>query len=105
MLSTRVFCGDFDGDGRADAIAFVFYNPAGGNGVFDKVVLFRNVAGVLRYVRSVPNIIGDPQAASFRRGGVELDMLTLKDSDAACCPTGRSRVFVDVAAGTHRTMP
>ncbi|MDE2303446.1 MAG: hypothetical protein KGK11_12900 [Sphingomonadales bacterium] len=104
LLNTQVFCGDFNADGRADAVAFVHYNPKGANGIFAEIALFHNLDGRLQYLRPVKSLFGDPQDASFSAGRVVLDMLILKDTDAACCPSGRSHVAVDVATGTSKPL-
>ena len=104
IVATQVFCGDFTNDGRPDAIAFVEYNPPGGLGIFDKIALFRGLNGKLNYLRPVKKVIGQPKDASFGSGRIVMDMLTLTDTDPACCPTGRSRVAVNVATGTGKPL-
>jgi len=99
-IDNTVFCGDFDSDGRADAIAFVNH-ALGGNNQGHDVVLFRNVGGTLRFLRRVFPIAGEPNAAAFSPGKVMLDMTTMLPEDPRCCPSGRTRVVVNVASGTH----
>jgi hypothetical protein len=95
-----IFCGDFDGDGRADALAFINYNT-GGNSTNHIVTLFRNANGQLQHLRTVDDVIGEPASASFARGRVALDMITLRPSDPRCCPSGRTRIVVNVATEAH----
>lgn len=99
-IDNTVFCGDFDSDGRADAIAFVNF-ALGGNNQGHEVVLFRNVSGTLRFLRRVRQIAGEPESAAFLPGRVILDMTTMLPDDPRCCPSGRMRVVVNVASGTH----
>lgn len=97
-INSEVFCGDYDGDGRADAIAFMNFST-GGNGQNFEIAVFRNVGGTLRFVRKLEGIYGQVQLAEFAPGKIAVRMMTMRPNDARCCPSGRTRVTIDVATG------
>lgn len=103
MDSNSVFCGDFTGDGKPDAFAVVRV-AMGANNFGQDAVLFQNVGGTLRFLRSVPEFFGQPDRATFSQGKVVLDMTIMRPGDPRCCPSGKERREVDVATGRHRVV-
>lgn len=98
--SNSIFCGDFTGDGKADAFAVIRY-ALGANNFGQEAVLFHNIGGQLRFLRRVPEFYGMPEAAKFAEGRITIDMTTMLPTDARCCPTGKEIHQIDTASGRH----
>ena len=88
-LQTHPFFGDFNGDGRNDALVVAYYaNRDGGNSYEIKVMLFEGQAGGFRFIRAVQDVYGEaPRAAKFARGQVRITLMTLGPNDPRCCPS------------------
>lgn len=95
------FCGDFTGDGLADAFAILHYNFVGGNAQGQEAAVFQNAGGTLRLLRRVPAFYGQPESASFDVGRVTLEMTVMLPTDSRCCPTGKETRQVDTTTGRH----
>ncbi|HEU0220906.1 MAG TPA: hypothetical protein VFR34_01660 [Paracoccaceae bacterium] len=91
-LDLYSFTGDFTGDGRPDAIAFIYYPFEGGNSFGIEVSLFRNENGRLVHLRTVDDVFGtEPRNARIRKGRIEVTTTMPKPGDPRCCPTGQRR--------------
>lgn len=103
MDADAVFCGDFNGDGAPDALAFVSYEM-GGNSAGQVIALFQNSGGTLRFLRKADDIDGQAAKAGFRRGKVLAQMTVPRPGDARCCPSGVAWQEIDVATGRAATV-
>lgn len=91
----EIFYGDFTGDGRVDALAWVTYNDGGVHN-FSEGSLFRNENGVMVYWRTDNSASGAaPRDVVIARGRITLTTTVLQDGDARCCPTGEQRWVID----------
>ena len=105
--SGDVLCGDFTGDGAADAVAFLEADEEwSGNSMPPyAVILFRNVGGRLQHLRTVSTpdnmtIFGTGyEDARFERGRIVLTHQTLTASDSRCCPTGVTAFTINATTG------
>lgn len=90
-IDIRVFPGDFTGDGRADAVAFIYY-PSGPNNFSLDVSLFEARDGRLAHRRRVQNVFGtEPRDVVIAPGRITVTTTTLAPGDPRCCPTGSTR--------------
>jgi hypothetical protein len=89
VFEDDVFRGDFTGDGRPDAIAFIYYPFQGGNGVGLDVSLFVNKDGKLVHRRKVEKIFGEgPANVVIKPGEIRVTLTTFNAGDPVCCPSG-----------------
>lgn len=94
-VNVQTFYGDFTGDGRDDALAWVLY-PSGGNSEFLDVALFRSEGGHMVYYRSIDNVFGgNPRDVVFDQGRITLTTTMPKQGDPRCCPTGSRDWVID----------
>lgn len=95
--------GDFNGDGRNDAIGFFYVALEGGNSVDLLVASFRNEGArfVLNRVHSISEVFGgQPRRITFSPGAVEVTMTVPRPGDPRCCPTGERRFRIATGAAT-----
>jgi hypothetical protein len=101
--ASRIFYGDFNGDGQRDAIAFLYYGFEGGNGTGLEVILFEQQGNSFRLL-SRPKIFGNnPRNVRFRPGSIRLVTTTLKPGEPRCCPTDVREWTIEV--GENSTSP
>jgi hypothetical protein len=102
-----VYYGDSTGDGpQADALAFVYYDQdLGGNGTTFAIAYFHRDGGNYRFIKTFPDVTGDGPAITpaalvkgttvqFLPGKATFSMVVSRNTDAACCPTGRANYTV-----------
>ena len=104
--SVTVYYGDLTGDGpQADALAFVYYDQdLGGNGTTFAIAYFHRDGDNYRFIKTFPDVTGDWQSTpdalvkgttvQFLPGKARFSMVVSRDTDAACCPTGRASYTV-----------
>ncbi len=95
FATNSVAFGDFDGDGTKDA-AIVIASGAGGSGIFEDLVLVRNMSGT---PAPTPGFfLGDRVKVNGIRvsnGEIAVDLIQQGPNDPMCCPTEyATRTFV-----------
>jgi hypothetical protein len=82
LLPSPVFYGDFDGDGRQDAVAFVYAGNAEGDGVRLDVLMFTGAEDGFRFLRKASSIAGEnPRNVRIQPGRVSFVLMTPDPDD------------------------
>lgn len=105
VFEANVFYGDFDDNGREDAISFVYY-PSDGNSFMLATWIWRQGENGYTLLRapSTDEIFGiEPRDFAFAQGAVEVTTTVPTANDPRCCPTGERRFVlpVDEEAGSQ----
>ncbi|WP_223999691.1 hypothetical protein [Aureimonas sp. SA4125] len=91
-----ILYGDYSGDGRNDGLAFLYFSPPGGNGVFLEVHKLRQTARRQFESDGTVEIFGvTPRDARFSRGRIEVTTSVQGPNDPRCCPTEEKRWVVN----------
>lgn len=99
-LSTKILYGRMPGD-TDHAVAFMTYEgDSGGNAVSEMAVVFRaDAAGTYVPIGRADNVVGaDPREPRFERGAMTYTGTIVGPNDARCCPTGKARFKLLIAA-------
>lgn len=88
-LQINHFFGDFNGDGRDDALVVAYYaNRGGGNSSEIEVMLFLGTPSGFKFHKTVKDVYGEnPRDAKFSQGQVRVTLTTLGRDDPRCCPS------------------
>ncbi|WP_156640155.1 hypothetical protein [Bosea sp. PAMC 26642] len=81
LLPSPVFYGDFDGDGRDDAVAFVYAEDGDGDSVRLDILMFTGTERDFRFLRKAADVGGEnPRNVRIRPGSISF-VLTTPDPD------------------------
>lgn len=97
VVEGPVFYGDFNGDGRRDAVAFI-YAETGGNSTSLDVLLFTGGPEGFRFFRKAEGVFGEgPRNVAIRPGAIDVTLTTLGPRDARCCPTQEKNLTIEIS--------
>ncbi len=97
VVDGPVFYGDFNGDGRRDAVAFI-YAETGGNSLSLDVLLFTGEQDGFRFFRKAEGVFGqEPRNVAIRPGAIDVTTTTLGPKDARCCPTLEKNLTIEIS--------
>lgn len=97
VVEGPVFYGDFNGDGRRDAVAFI-YAETGGNSTSLVVLLFTGGPEGFRFFRKAEGVFGEgPRSVAIRPGAIDVTLTTLGPRDARCCPTQEKNLTIEIS--------
>lgn len=97
VIEAPVFYGDFNGDGRRDAVTCI-YAETGGNAASLDVLLFTGEAEGFRFFRKAAGVFGEnPRNVAFRPGAIDVTMTTLGPNDARCCPSQEKNLTIEIS--------
>ncbi|KUL93313.1 hypothetical protein DK26_23505 [Bosea sp. WAO] len=97
VVEAPVFYGDFNGDGRGDAVAFI-YAETGGNSTSLDVLLFTGGPDGFRFFRRAEGVFGEgPRNVAIRPGAIDVTLTTLGPRDARCCPTQEKNLTIEIS--------
>lgn len=82
LLPSPVFYGDFDGDARQDAVAFVYSGAADGDGARLDVLMFTGTEDGFRFLRKTSNIAGEnPRNVRIQPGRISFVLMAPDPDD------------------------
>lgn len=95
-LETTPFFGDYNSDGKDDALVFAYYDDRnGGNSTSLDVFLFKGTGRRFSFVKKIQDVYGTaPRMVRFSPGTIKVTLTTLGPNDPRCCPTATKEYVI-----------